>query len=200
MSDYKSTGVRYGKHSKRYLKEVGGLRFLDTLNDALLTVTSAQASDNCYGTLDLGNGLVLQGLGSGLFRSAYRYKNIVIKFTRGRMVADSVNEWEVYQEAMKTGMHKHLSACIAILDWPYGTVTVYEYIDGVENRENVRKVSRGLSAKLYKAGSKLVAFDLHGGNIRGSKVIDYGLFEGVEEATQATLRQVLPQNKYVVRE
>lgn len=199
MSDYKSTGIRYGKHSKRYLKEVGGLRFLDILNDALLTVTVRDASDNRYNSLNLGNGLVLEGLGAGVSRSAYRYRNIVIKFTLGREVADSVNEWEVYQEAMKTGMHKYLAACIAILDWPYGTVTIYEYIQGGENWDNARKVHRTLSAKLYKSGSKLVAWDLHGGNIRGHKVIDYGLFDGVKEETRSTLRQVLPRNKYVVR-
>lgn len=196
-----STGVHYGKHSRKYLRPHGGLSFLDRLNDALLTLTEDELSTAKYDReLTLSNGMTLQYLGSGVYRSSFRYGNLVVKFPKGIDAShDNVNEWEIYQEALRVGMAGSLAACIAMLDgWPFGVVTVYEYVPGKETWGGMSE--RKMSLRFSRKGANVRAHDLHGGNVRGRKVIDYGLFEfrsrrEVDEAVD----KVLPENKYVKR-
>lgn len=203
MSSYQSKGVRYGKHSKKFLREYGGLSFLDRLNEALLTLSqddirrATRYESNETITLA---GLPLSFIGSGVFRSSFRLGNLVIKFPRGESVKDNVTEWEVYQEAVKIGMHRNLAACIALLDgWPYGPVTLYEFVPGHETWGKGGMELR-LTKRFSSRGSSISAHDLHGGNVRGRKVIDYGLFDGKREEVARTMKEVSPSRKYLIKE
>lgn len=201
MTTYQGKGVRYGKHSKKFVRALGGIAFLDRLNDALLTVTEADVRAAARGmeVLTLA-GHELEFLGSGVFRNSFLLGgSLVVKFPRRENIKDNVKEWEIYLEAVRVGLQKNFAACVALLDgWTHGPVTVYEYLPGHDTWNSGAKMQLRLTKKFSSRGASIEAHDLHGGNVRGEKVIDYGLFRGQEEQTHRTMKEVSPSRKYLI--
>lgn len=192
MSNY--GGVQLSKHGKRFLKRIGGAVVLDKLNDELLSLHRLRYDD----TIRL-NGRVLHRIGDGLSRVVYGMDDVVLKFPQSANNRDNLNEWLMYDEMKRIGLHKNFATPVALLDgYRYGVVMVAEYVSGVGHRLNQDELTR----KMKKRGSKVVALDLHNGNVRSGRVIDYGHFhtwDGTSKRKAEELREKLTiANRYLV--
>jgi len=162
--------MEYGKHTSRYLKEYGGLAFLDAVNADLLTLPEFNWV-NMPDTLTLGS-VEWELLGDGSFRIAYRYKGLILKFGQSQENKHNEREWAVYQHARQFKVHKHFAMALALLDeWQYGKVIVMEFVedDSTWGTEFPHRAARHIYEK-----SGILICDGYGDNVKSKKIVDYG--------------------------
>lgn len=170
--------------AKRHLRDFGGIKFLDDINYGLLTL--GMLCDDKGDDYFLPDSIGVGGeewffLGAGADRIVYHNGVFVLKFTSNGTYSNreaNRKEFEVYKRVVGTPVAKFFAPSIALMDeYRFGDVLFAKKVPGeTPFFDQVMALEAKVDSALLSLGVQVSANDMHTGNVRSGKIIDYGRF------------------------